>query len=220
MSDETQMNISISVELPWNPGRPESPFNPGPPGKPGRPGDPGVPLSPGLPGKPGWPGSPYQTHGFNQVRTWNSSTLRAALASAAKETSVIVTGWLLDQHNRNGFVMGQLGTIVWHELWVPWVLTALAVQLQQSLVHPSIQANRMLLEVLVLRACLVGLGDPSNPMVLWQSKWNCSILSQEITNYNILLCVISFLGHKNFFFFKYFNHGKTSRFHRNGMQKS
>lgn len=53
MSDETQKNISISVELPWNPGRPESPFSPGPPGKPGRPGVPGAPLSPGLPGKPG-----------------------------------------------------------------------------------------------------------------------------------------------------------------------
>lgn len=42
----------------------------------------------------------------------------------------------------------------------------LGVQLQQSLVHLSIQANRILLSDLVLQACLAGLVDPSNLMVL------------------------------------------------------
>lgn len=42
----------------------------------------------------------------------------------------------------------------------------LVVQLQQSLVHLSIQATRILLEDLVLQACLAGLVDLSNPMVL------------------------------------------------------
>lgn len=52
------------------------------------------------------------------------------------------------------------------DLVLPLALMVLVVQLQQSLVHLSIQATRILLEDLVLQACLAGLVDLSNPMVL------------------------------------------------------